>query len=271
MRALVAALACATAPALAQDACVSVVGARLTNPTEAYGHGAVADGEYATLEMDYLVEGAAEMTSRITSSVDVSVFEDTHARVVDLDGDGCNEVVVTKSSQEKGASIAVWGMATTLLPDPDVPRDQQTKTVAMPVPLGISASIGRRHRWLAIAGIADFDGDGVKDIAYIDRPHLAKTLRVLRIQPIGMIKNRPMFELTEMAKLSGLTNHHYSSPLIEGGVRDCGGVPPVIVTADADWQNIVETQMADGKLHSSVVAPYDGADSFQPFLTCPAG
>ena len=58
--------------------------------------------------------------------------------------------------------------------------------------------IGRRIRWLAPIGAADFDGNGTIEIAYVDRPHLAKTLRVWRYRT---------GTLTQIATRPGVTNH----------------------------------------------------------------
>jgi hypothetical protein len=267
---LAAALVVAATPAFAQDACVSVVEAHLAIETTAYGHGAVKNGEYEALDLAYHLNDASVQTARINTTVDHAVFEDTHVRVVDLDGDGCNEAVVTTASQEKGAFVSVYGFDPIKRSNPDGRRDEQTELGPRPKPLGQSTPIGTRYRWLAIAGIADFDGDGIQDIAYVDRPHLAKTLRILRTIPRGKINGRQMFGFSELASLSGVTNHHHGSPVIEGGLRNCDADGPVIVTADSAWENVVETRMTDGVLHSETVGKYSGVDSFAQFLTCDA-
>ena len=92
--------------------------------------------------------------------------------------------------------------------------------------------IGRSNRWLASIGIADFNGDGDIDIAYIDRPHLAKTLRV-RTHKNG--------KLTEAANITGLSNHRIGDSFISGGIRTCGETPEMI-TADAAWKSIISTR-----------------------------
>ncbi|MEJ2034988.1 MAG: hypothetical protein P8X69_02355 [Maritimibacter sp.] len=74
--------------------------------------------------------------------------------------------------------------------------------------------------------------------------------------------------LTQLAEVAGLTNHHFDAAEIEGGVRDCPGQWPVIVTADADWQQIVETRFRDGALISTPVGEYKGVESFADYLSC---
>ena len=85
--------------------------------------------------------------------------------------------------------------------------------------------IGTRFRWLAPIGATDLDGDGHVELAYIDRPHLAKTLRIWRYRDSV---------LTEIAALPGFTNHRIGEDFISGGLRDCGTGPEMIV-ASANW------------------------------------
>ncbi len=87
--------------------------------------------------------------------------------------------------------------------------------------LAASPYIGRRHRWLAPAAIGDLDGDGHVEIAWIDRPHLAKVLRVWRYAD-GTFQ--------EVAAASGLTNHAIGDAVIHGGLRDCGQGPQIVLS-----------------------------------------
>lgn len=226
-------------PACAQ----SIVSAKYVTLTDAYGHGAVAGGEYATLEVT-LSDG-----KRLVASYPDAVFEDTTPRLHDFDFDGLPEVVTVVSTFAAGARVQVFTLKDGAL-----------------MPVASNPPIGTRNRWLAITGIADFNGDGVDEIAYVDRPHLVKVLRLLSVD----IDGTEGFT-SELASKSGLTNHHYQAPIIEGGLRECAGQSPVIVTADADWRNIVATRLVDGVLQSETVAAYAGPTSFDPYLMCDAG
>lgn len=241
MRGLIAGLAwactVAVTPVLAQE----ITSARYIEPTDAYGHGAVAQGEYAALEVTF-----SDGTRRTVRWGD-AVFEDTAPRLHDFDGDGGAEVITVVSDFNRGARVQLF-----------------KANGRRAFPRRANAPIGSRNRWLAIAGIADFDGDGVEEIAYVDRPHLAKELVLLSVDV-----TTPAFTLSEMARVRGLTNHHLGSAVIEGGVRHCAGTAPVVLTADGDWSHIMETQVSGGVLVSTPVARYEGASGFAPYLRCP--
>jgi len=185
-------------------------------PTTRYPHGVLGDAiEYTTL----VVTRPGGRTLRASWDAPV-VFEDLAPRLTDLDGDGVPEVVTVESHEQQGARLAIWRIA----------GDRLTPLVATPW-------IGQRFRWLAPIGAADLDGDGTMELAYIDRPHLARTLRIWRITVDGAGA-----ELTEVASLSGLTNHRIGEDVITGGIRDCG-TGPEIVTASADWTRVMTTML----------------------------
>ena len=170
------------------------------------------------------------------------VFEDIAPRVVDADGDGAPDVVVVETDPDLGAQLAVYA----------VRQGALVKAAATP-------HIGQRFRWLAPVGVADLNGDGVTDIAYVDRPHLAKTLRVWSWAPGG---------LTEIAALPGVTNHRIGDEVIWGGIRDCGAGPEMIV-ADADFAGILAVRFDGGELDSRPLGQPATAGHFRRALSCP--
>ena len=141
-----------------------------------------------------------------------NVFEDIAPRVVDADGDGAADIVVVETALDEGAQLAAYSLR----------RGRLVKSVATP-------HIGTRFRWLAPVAVGDLDGNGVTDIAYVDRPHLAKTLRVWSYAAGG---------LTEIAAMPDLTNHRIGDEVIWGGVRDCG-TGPEMVLADGGFSRVV--------------------------------
>lgn len=225
---LLAALPLAT-PAVAAP----VVSARYDGPTTRYGHGVLG----AKSEWDALVLTMADGSLvRIAPPAD-HVFEDTAPRVVDLDGDGNAEVVVVQSSMSAGSQLAVYGPAGQIAATPH---------------------IGARNRWIAVAGVADMNGDGTPEIAVVDRPHLARILSIWTWEDGG---------LRQVAAASGVTNHHFGEAEIEGGMRTCGRISEAIV-ADADWTRVLSVRLLGDRLVARVVGPYDGAASMTAALSC---
>lgn len=198
---------------LGQAANAEILGAEYALPTDAYGHGVLPGGEFGGLSFFLAPDREVGVGTYQT------VYEDTAPRLVDLDGDGTVEVITVVSYFDRGAAIRIWDE----VPVPDSPGDTTMAVIAEGAP------IGTRHRWLAVIGATDLDGDGTMEIAYIDRPHLAKTLRIVSIQGD---------QLVEEASIAGLTNHRIGERDIAGGVRDCGAGPEMIV-ASADWSQLV--------------------------------
>lgn len=208
--------------------------------TTRYAHGVLGDDIEAGSLHAKTAEGKTLSITLETSQV----FEDIQPRLADIDGDGRNEIITIRSHNQKGAQIAVYGI-----------------TKESPNSLSLVAStpnIGQTHRWLAPVGIADFDKDGVMEIAYIDRPHLAKILRVWSYRDGS---------LQQVAQKKGLTNHKIGNNFITGGVRLCGNNPSMI-TVDASWERLIKTSLHHGKLTSEDIGPYAGTASANAVLNC---
>lgn len=218
-----------------------ILAAEYGEPTDRYGHGVLGDdAEWGALRLT--VEFCAGCQASDTRAVlirlpEARVFEDIAPRLIDLDFDDNPEVVVVETDNSLGARLAIYDAAGVVTATP---------------------FIGNSFRWLAPAGAADLDGDGVIELAYVDRPHLAKILRVWRYENRG---------LTEVADLPGLTNHRIGEPYISGGIRDCGAGPEII-TADAGWRQVMATQLDGGRLASRPIGPFQGRKSFANALDC---
>ena len=218
MRAAALALLLA-APASAQDfQDPAVLAARLVLPTDRYGHAVLGDAlEWGGLwlEIDSCRSCARITWAEITLELPPTrVFEDVEARLADLDADGRPEVIVVETDLALGASLAVYGPAGKI---------------------AATDFIGQANRWLAPAGIADFDGDGRVEIAYVDRPHLVKELVFVRLEGDRLV---------ETLRLPGLTNHRIGEDFISGGVRDCGRGPELIL-ASADWTRVMQVHRGE--------------------------
>ena len=208
--------------------------------TTRYAHGVLGDAIEAG-EL-YVKTANGKTVSLILDAQ--HVFEDIAPRLADMDGDGQDEVITIRSHQNKGGQIAVYGI-----------------TASQPNQLSLVAStpyIGQSYRWLAPVGIADFNNDGAMDIAYIDRPHLAKILRVWSYAPTG---------LKQIAQKQGLTNHRIGDDFISGGVSLCDDLPAML-TVDSSWSRILKTSFTDGRLLSEDIGSYVSPASFNSALNC---
>jgi hypothetical protein len=197
-----------------------VTGAQLTQATDRYDHGILGDAlEWGGLQIK-TPSAAVEVTLPQSR-----VFEDVEARVADLDGDGEAEVLVVETDMARGASLAVY--------------DAKGKVTA-------TRYIGRTHRWLAPLGVGDLDGDGLPEIAYVDRPHLAKELVIVQY------RGR---KLAQVARISGLTNHRIGDKTITGGLRNCGQGGEAIL-ANSDWTKVMAVRLQSQSLKARPLAAY---------------
>ena len=212
-----------------------IVAARYADPTTRYAHGVLGDAiEHGTLEMD----AADGRVFRIVLPQN-RVFEDTEPRLFDVDGDGLREVITVESDAGLGARLSIY--------DSD----------------GLVAAndfIGTRNRWLAPTGIgaADLDGDGAVELVFVDRPHLAKTLRIYEFRE-GALRLEASFQ--------GVTNHRIGERDIAGGIRQCGELPEVVVADDA-WQIIVAISWDGKKFDAKRLRAHAGRASFAEAMTC---
>lgn len=216
-----------------QSRCFEAYNATFIGPTDLYRHGVLGDD----LEWSGLLLTGPQKSDTFLISLTDEVFEDVAPRLADLDGDGVPEAVVVQSHPDKGAQLAIYS--------------RKGKIAATPY-------IGTRYRWLAPVGIADFNGDGDMDVAYVDRPHLAKTLRVWSFRNAALI---------EIAALKGVTNHRIGEDTITSGIRHCDGRPEMILT-DGNRENILSVFFENGTLTWQTLGPYTGPESVIQPLAC---
>ncbi|WP_424982015.1 FG-GAP repeat domain-containing protein [Maritalea sp. S77] len=131
----------------------------LINATQRYQHFVLGDQfEAAGFQVSY--RDGTKATFNLPAT---EVFEDRIPRLMDLTGDGVEELIVVQSHIQKGASLAIYNLA--------------PGNVSL---LAQTPYIGQPNRWLNPADIADFDGDGRVEIALVSKPHLAKELQLWR-------------------------------------------------------------------------------------------
>ncbi|APX21387.1 hypothetical protein GCM10011326_12640 [Salipiger profundus] len=217
------------------EAAPRLIEAHYAEPTTRYDHGVLGDAvEWGALSLT-LQDGAG--TRDVLLRLDrTRVFEDTAPRLVDLGT--VTAAMVVESDLSLGARLALYTAEGLLAATP---------------------FIGQRHRWLAPVGAADLDGDGLIELTYVDRPHLAKTLRIWRYQPASS-------DLREIAVASGLTNHRIGWQNIAGGLRDCGAGPEIVL-ADADWTQVISARLEGGAIVRRNLGRYD-ASAMTAALAC---
>ncbi len=218
-----------------------VMHAGFDRETDEYGHGVLGglrDAKILTIHLRLPGDDRITCPSGVILP-EGEVFEDIAPRLADLDGDGMPEIVVVQSNARTGARLAIY--------------DRRGRLVAA------TPNIGQRHRWLAPAGLADLDGDGQSELAYVDRPHLAKRLRVWRFRA-GTLEH--------VADAEGFTNHRIGWDFIAGGLRACGGLRQLVL-ASGDWSRVLAARLVAGRIETSDLGPYAGPESLDAAISCP--
>ncbi len=179
---------------MARSAGLDIRRAWFAKPTKRYGHGILGD----RIEAGSLVATDRDKHRSQVTLPRSAVFEDLEPRIADLDGDGRAEIVAIKSYLDRGGSIAVYGL-----------RQGRLRRLAQ------TPAIGRANRWLNVAGIADFDGDGAREIAIVVTPHIGGTLEFWSFK-----RDR----LRRIGSAAGFSNHAIGSRNLGlSGVADIDG------------------------------------------------
>jgi hypothetical protein len=146
----------------------------LGSPTRRYPHGALGSPVHAGS-----VHARARTRSGDWQTLDHKlpinrVYEDRVPRLVDLDQDGKDEIVLVEADALRGASLVVLGV------DHSSDRLRLIERARGPF-------VGSTFRWLNPVGFADFDGDGRLDLASVTTPHIGGMLYLYHYQPPALL------------------------------------------------------------------------------------
>lgn len=194
----------------------------LASPTARYPHSSMGSPIHAG-SLHVLGRDGRAASLQLPSQ---RVFEDLQPRLIDLDGDGRDEIVVIEADSERGAALVAYGM----------PRigDQLEERAR-------SSYLGLPFRWLNPVGFADFDGDGKLDIASITTPHIGGTLTLYRYAP-------PRIE--PFAKAMDVSNHQMGDPNLQmHAILSLPGQRPTVVVPDMSRRALhaLRWEIIDGK------------------------
>lgn len=177
-----------------------IAAAWLSEPTLRYRHGVLGDNVEAEALKVRLRNGRT-LTHTLP---DDSVYEDLEPRIIDLDGE--EAVLVARSYLDSGAAIAVYRIA-----------ENKIQPVGEAYPIGLS------HRWLNPVGAADFDGDGLTEVAAVVTPHLSGILTMYQLDGDVFRKD---------AARSGYSTHFIGSTVLAMSVvldANSDGVPDIVL------------------------------------------
>lgn len=194
-----------------------IVAAWYEGPTSRYRHGVLGDSIEASVLAVRLKNGATEKLELPKSEV----FEDRIPRISDLDNDETMEVVTIRSSIQSGASVTAYGL-----------REGRLVQIAS------TRFIGKPNRWLNIAGIADYAGNGQPQIAYVQTPHIGGVLILLELRD---------GKLNKKAEARGFSNHFIGSRLLG-----------LSATGDFDGDGTLDLALPDADRNALRIVTLDG-------------
>ena len=219
----------------------TVAKAYLSSPTRRYDHGVLGD-EIEAASLTLVLKDGTKRSYHLPES---RVFEDLEPRLVDLDGDGDDEIVVVETDSKLGGSLAVYGL-----------REGKMEKVAS------TPFIGRAYRWLNPVGAGDFNGDSVMDLALVSTPHIGGVLKLYSWSPP---------KLTSYAQKRGVSTHSIGSTELGMGRIVKGKSKDLILAPSQRHDELLLLEWIDGKiaekarvsLHSGIVSDLVPAGSNQ--------
>lgn len=153
----------------------------LSDPTTEYGHAILGDG----IEAKSLTVETANGQRLTYTAPGGTVFEDLYPRLWDLDADGEAEAWVIRAGPDGGGRLEAYGVH-----DGKLIRRFATDP------------IGHGYRWLNPIGVADFTGNGQREVVLMRTPHIGG---------IMMFYSAAGAHLEPFMAAPGLSNHAIGS------------------------------------------------------------
>jgi hypothetical protein len=146
----------------------------LGSPTRRYPHGALGSPAHAG-SVHALAKSRTGDWKQVGLELPLNrVYEDRVPRIVDLDQDGREEIVLIEADALRGAALVVLGLDHA----PEGPRLVERAR---------GPFAGTTFRWLNPVGVADFDADGKLDLASVVTPHIGGVLQLLHYRPPALV------------------------------------------------------------------------------------
>lgn len=203
----------------------------LSAPTTRYGHGVLGDRIEAGAISAELSDGR-HVDLHLSED---AVFEDRTPRLVDLNNDGEMELLVVKSYLDRGAALTL------------VAADKDGLKTAAEAP-----AIGLSHRWLNPVGVADYDGDGINEVAAVITPHIGGTLQLYEWRGNKLVEDHAKY---------GFSNHQMGSPNQDLSVIvdvNSDGIPDMVLP-DAGRGSLLAVTFAGSTFKTLFRVPLDGS------------
>jgi hypothetical protein len=153
---------------------LDVAWAWLGSPTLRYPHRALGSPTHAA-SVHAVVKARTGAWQAVELRLPVHrVYEDRMVRIVDIDRDGSEELLLIEADAIRGAALVVLGV------------DHEAGAPRL-VERARSAFAGTPFRWLNPVGVADFDADGKLDLAMVRTPHIGGELQLLHYRPPSLV------------------------------------------------------------------------------------
>lgn len=205
-------------------------------PTQRYDHGVLGDQTEA---------GSLKATLQNGQIAEIilpenAVFEDRIPRIADINQDGADEIIAVKSYLNRGAAVVLVGQLKDRI---DI--------------VGEAPAIGLSHRWLNPVGAADFDGDGIIEIAVVITPHIGGTLQLYEWHGKKLVPDHNAFGFSNHAMGSRELGLSAIIDLNQDGLKD-------ILLPDASRRSLIGIGFANAQ--PVVLQHFDVSGSFSSGL-----